>query len=153
MPLVTGHPHAVWGTLRVTQSAKPASRVIPTCVGNASVSSYSICCSLVHPHVCGERAPLLDRCHNPLRYIPTYVGNATICRPSCRWLSVHPHTRGERSNLNLLDFKEHVTTDKSYQTHWALLINIKPQPRSRRSPSPLSVVSAKTTGSVTVIMP
>ena len=91
-------------------------RFIPTCVGNAVVSTSLISCSPVHPHVCGERngyriyrfipfgsSPRVwgtqltpEQYRGYLRFIPTCVGNARQTAVYFQFDTVHPHVCGER---------------------------------------------------------
>ena len=92
-------------------------RFIPTCVGNAELSSRHHWQKSVHPHVCGERhtdAPgaTLGRGSSPRvwgtlyvlcvrfyvkRFIPTCVGNAGFTMTDPYEYPVHPHVCGERN--------------------------------------------------------
>ncbi len=115
-PSPGGPSPRLWGTPVPGHVRQNLHRSIPTPVGNAYSNFNSVCQMAVHPHACGERAPLL-----PLlagrggpsprlwgtpgskpshewrrRSIPTPVGNALSCPCCLRRQSVHPHACGER---------------------------------------------------------
>ena len=107
-------PHA-WGIQKSTKSATPASRFIPTCVGNTEKFAKRAYQRTVHPHMRGEylvgfQPVILRGGSSPHawgihvrgrqgrpqnRFIPTCVGNTTRAAQSWPSLPVHPHMRGE----------------------------------------------------------
>jgi hypothetical protein len=112
-----GSSPRTWGTLEVPLLRQNGRRFIPTYMGNASRSCWSVGEKSVHPHVHGERSfthtrRLADYGSSPRtwgtpdlhagpharnRFIPTYMGNASRCAPGLTAGTVHPHVHGERS--------------------------------------------------------
>ena len=92
-------------------------RFIPTCVGNMLIPNAVQAAMAVHPHVCGEHAPVIVLCHLPTgssprvwgtllklplnnqveRFIPTCVGNIPERGCESGLQSVHPHVCGEHA--------------------------------------------------------
>ena len=111
-----GSSPRVWGTEQASRAAPLPCRFIPTCVGNGAPFLPSSDSFSVHPHVCGERSPMMAHPHpssgssprvwgtgarpapavKGARFIPTCVGNgATNVNRSIK-KRVHPHVCGER---------------------------------------------------------
>jgi len=117
--VAAGSSPRAWGTLVCTTSPSKASRFIPTCVGNTSVSARPGGPWPVHPHVRGEHASNTASSWSPsgssprawgtrpwrwcwtarCRFIPTCVGNTRCRLPRSSRCSVHPHVRGEHAYL------------------------------------------------------
>ena len=109
------HPPHLWGTSCPGEVDKFPTRFIPTPVGNIRWSSLANRPLAVHPHTCGEHAPLLCQCpycfgssphlwgtwilslirSSVLRFIPTPVGNILSGVGGTAPHAVHPHTCGE----------------------------------------------------------
>ena len=111
----TGSSPRAWGTLRRRAVKQPASRFIPTGVGNSVSNSGHQRDDAVHPHGRGELRLYCSGRHanngssprawgtqrrflrrrQPRRFIPTGVGNSLPPQPRRALLPVHPHGRGE----------------------------------------------------------
>ena len=112
----TGSSPRPWGTRDALTAEMPASRFIPTPVGNAVLLTRGALAPAVHPHARGERqapgrhawircgssprpwgTPFRGRPMSTVtRFIPTPVGNACGRTHASRPFTVHPHARGER---------------------------------------------------------
>ena len=111
-----GSSPRVRGTHRHCQQIHLVERFIPACAGNAPRASQIPRHRAVHPRVCGERRPAVQRSRvqvgssprvrgtqaaalqNPpqSRFIPACAGNASTGRWPARWRPVHPRVCGER---------------------------------------------------------
>ena len=111
-----GSSPRAWGTPATGYNSIVQKRFIPTCMGNAVLSSLVPVLMAVHPHVHGERCVLhvdsevadgssprawgtlaCNVCARPLRrFIPTCMGNALGFVSARTLRSVHPHVHGER---------------------------------------------------------
>ena len=114
--LPCGSSPRAWGTLHYDTQRYGDIRFIPTCMGNAQVSTYMAKIRAVHPHVHGERLPYRPFPSNLYgssprawgtrpyrayqqdhrRFIPTCMGNASSGARRVPCSSVHPHVHGER---------------------------------------------------------
>jgi len=95
MPVSFGSSPRVWGTSFAEIERDLQHRFIPTCVGNIKSASAFLFWVSVHPHVCGEHAPVLDEIPIQTRFIPTCVGNMSPAAWVCDNAAVHPHVCGE----------------------------------------------------------
>ena len=112
---IRGSPPRVWGNRRTPAPRILAPRFTPTCVGKSLAGKVSAGDVTVHPHVCGEIAPLpgpfCAACGSPPRvwgnqgdavanewrnrFTPTCVGKSSRRRCYRSSAPVHPHVCGE----------------------------------------------------------
>ena len=120
-----GSSPRVWGILWQAAGRCPASRFIPTRVGNTSAMDTTARWASVHPHACGEyrakTCPVCGRAGSsprvwgirdvgaPIasfkRFIPTRVGNTPSPGARSRGYPVHPHACGEYTCPHVWPFR------------------------------------------------
>ncbi len=116
-PAIVGSPPRLWGKHRASAFLIASSRFTPTPVGKTACRMGGRNGDAVHPHACGENAPMrYQHCHrfgspprlwgkhneNLLevrfrRFTPTPVGKTRLADTYGLTLAVHPHACGENA--------------------------------------------------------
>ena len=119
--VILGSPPHTWGKEKPCDCSCCIRRITPTYVGKSCIPSNDNSKTTDHPHIRGEKLPVLNiHVHavgspphtwgkvvcapsgkSRVRITPTYVGKRGISQKSCGKGLDHPHIRGEKSPRNL----------------------------------------------------
>ncbi len=131
-----GSSPRMWGTPMPSPEATVRARFIPTHVGNTTAGWPPSFAISVHPHACGEHAPLFVISIRPAgssprmwgtqrpgwnvlaahRFIPTHVGNTRRTAARGRENAVHPHACGEHRQIRIPPFPRSGSSPRMWGT-------------------------------------
>ena len=97
-----GSSPRMWGTLMIWKTAPPRKRIIPTHVGNTTISYVVNNDTADHPHACGEHSRTGTTPYSLFRIIPTHVGNTYAQHRRYCVSADHPHACGEHTDTPVI---------------------------------------------------